>query len=360
MRALAALLGMESLRLLRTREVQVYLLLPTILVLPVVLTLTSVALTVFPPRPIVAMAPPPAGLPAELRGRAGPRNLRTDEPAAAFSRGDTRVAITGWRELPSDPTDPTGGTHWVMDVLDEPAADPRDRDLVHRSLTRAADRWLADEVALAGGDPIADLAPLSVSWHPVTADGGFRYSMEIARVPFAAVGFLLMALGSISIPGLSVLDRESGLMETLRARPSTARYGLLARITALAGLQLLIVGLGSLNLAAIRHRVWSDLVFDVGPRFAALVLFQTALLVVAGEAARTTQSATAAGSLALWVQASLLSVGVLRPLPWVPAGGLIDPNSPTDAATAIAVTVAAAALLVAVAERLQAHRLATG
>lgn len=349
---------MEALRLSRTDEVYRYLLLPSLLGIPVLLFGVVEALSIQGPAATVAV---PSTLPPELDVTAAleARNVQVfpeADPQAAWAAGRVDGAVVTVEDAAG-----IGGARgiehaererWRVSLV---ADDLQVRGLLVDAVDDAAGDWLDDIVSLAGGDPgpTLDVVDLDVLAAPRADDA----PIDLARaIPAYCVGMIgLMGFYFLALP--AVADRSEGVTETLRALPVSIRSLLWGRLGAMLVLQAAAALLVSANVLLLLANVLGNAgvgglhLADVAGWGAAVVLID-AVYVAVGAISATAKTANNTSAVAMLAQYAILALGVFRKPPaWVPLAGVFVAHNAVDRVVAVVACLVPAALLLALVGR---------
>jgi hypothetical protein len=349
--ALGILVRVELLRLLRTREVHLFLLLPALLGVPLMSAFALMVSTWVGGSIQIGL---PHDLPPELGVREALEAeqvivLVFEDPAQAWAQGLVDVAVLGW--LTGDGVGPPVGTPYETRLI--AVGDERRARLALREGVRRANRVLVEERVLAsGGAENADLFHLWWSTVPLP-----RPPREGGRFQAALAAYLAFLVGLVSyqiVPIAVVSDRLEGISESFGATPAPLWALLVSRLLAVTLVELLALGLLMLSALALMAS-WVAVPVPSGETLAralsALVLINT-LYLLPGVRARSAREALNLSSIVLLGTGGLLAGGLLGLPDWVPLAGLASAPVGPRGWMATASTLGAAAAVLALAIRL--------
>ncbi len=347
-RAFVRLVQLELLRLARTDEVHTYLLIPALLGLPLLMSMTQLVATGLVLEATVAI---PSDLPAALDL---PRHLSdrylnfvvSDDPRGAFERGEVDAAIVSWSEgsAPGSPPHAEAPALYTLDLLADTT------NAVHRvrlATNTAGKEVVGDLVALGGGDPVEALFPATVR---LPREDLLPVDAETFGLGFGAFTLGLVAMMFLALP--QVADRREGVTEALRALPVPMAVVLGARVVAAWVVQMLGGSIAALNVYAF---AW--LAMEGTPLAAwhfvalgAVSLASTASYLLVGCVSDNARTANINASYAMTAQGALLVWGASANAPvWVPIAGVMHARSASDVTIAVIACVVAAVAVVALA-----------
>lgn len=357
MRALWILTRAEIHRLLRTQEIFLYLLLPSLLLIPCSLWLATLLISLAGRINTVAVPPdlPPQ---FELVARLEDRNIKVllrEDPYAAWESGAADAAV-----LKLERQEGIGGAEvvehsnraaWRLEmVADSPTLVGQINDIVDD----AAEDELAALVALAGGKPNDVMV---VSLRTVSAEDGDNLPFSIKR---GLCGYLLLLLGMIAFFFLclpQIADRREGVLETMRVLPISPYALLWARCLAMVLVQLssgiLLVGNVLLTISATVGDVTLPSVWMAVAGVGGLI-FVNAGYVCVGVLAPTAKIANSFSAVPMTIHGGLLLAAVWNHFPfsaeeapsWLPLGGVLMVMGPVACFKSLASSLGCAALLV--------------
>lgn len=358
-RELRLLLGMELTRLWRTSEVLRFIVLPALVGLPVLVFGVVMASSMRGPRATIAV---PAELPPELAIAA---NLEEDllavrvevDPRATWEAGLADAAIVRVTPMPGLGSAHRAGDRaaWRVEVL---ADEQWVVNAIGASVRRGGREWLADMVALAGGDPERDLWTAEVE---VVAEDRSKLPFSLARGLSAYTSFMLGFVAYLFLALPLVADRAEGVTETLRALPISPARTMLARLLALGLLQSLVAVLVAVNVALLFAPLARGEEFPVPTvaQLAAVVtstLFVSAGYALVGTIAPTIKTASNGATLVMFTHLALMAWALLgEPPAFVPIAGAIAATSAVGQGIGVAASLFGALALVA----LMGHLLST-
>lgn len=351
---LRAVLEAEALRLLRSRELWVYLMLPSFLAVPSIAAGGVLVVTAFSAADRVAV---PTDTPAELD--LGPEleeaeivAVWTEDPAGAFARGEVDAAIVGWVEGdgvagPTGAYWPLTGWRWRAEVVGG------DNELFHRlqgAVRAAGDQRLEDEVRLAGGDPAFDLWVADV--RRLAAESGTAEE-RLRRLVLAYLAFSLGLVGVMTVVGFTASERQEGLVETLAATaaPPWAWVGarvlvvtvaqLTAGTTLFASVRFVLASMGA-DFGLLLPEAW-------GLRLGVAMYTINAGCMLVGAAIASVRVAIGVGSYVLFAAGALMTWGALGSPRWVPLAGLVSARDAPGLLLAVATSLGLATILLGLA-----------
>lgn len=349
MRAFAAVLRLEALRLLRTRETWSFFLVPAMVAVPLTLLVATMVASMLRGHAVVAL---PADTPEDLLPALVDALADADldavvaaDPAAAREAGEADAAVLAW--------EPGEGIAAARDFAETAApwrwravaVGPEEiRGAVEQALRVAGNAPLEHWIAVEGADPEAVLRPARVASLGIPAEGGHlrpAFVMAYALFVLGATAYFLLTFSIVA-------DRADGTAEALAATPLRRLAWLVARILVLELLELagavVVVG-------------WALVLVGVAPPAAAslgwLARLASALFVVQvpyaaiGLAAPSVKTAYNLGSLPALATLALLPASRSPLPPWVPVAGALHAGGvgPTLVAVAVDLAVGLAALV---------------
>lgn len=360
LRELRLLVRMELMRLWRTSEVLRFIVLPALVGLPVLVFAVVMATSMRGPRATIAA---PADLPAAL---ALPETFEGDDvvvkivadPRAAWEAGLVDGAIVDVLPAPgvAASTEAADQPAWIARIL---ANDGATASVLASSTRHAGYEWLADIVALAGGDAERDLWVASIRTLPDDED---MLPFSISRGLAAYSSFMLGFVAYLFLALPLVADRAEGVTETLRALPISPARTMLARLLAMGLLQLLVALLVVVNVALLFAPLARGEDFPV-PTLAQLAAVVTSTVFVSagyalvGVLAPTIKTASNGATLVMFSHLGLMAWALLgQPPAFVPIAGAIAASTPLGQAIGVAASLAAALGLVALMGHLLSSR----
>jgi ABC-type Na+ efflux pump permease subunit len=351
MRSLWVLTRVELLRLFRTREVHLFLLLPALFGVPLV---AAVALVVSSwAGGSVSVALPP-DLPADLQVQESleadlVRVVVTDDPAAAYWSGEVDAAVVVW--VAGDGVGAPAGTDFETRLV-ALGHEPRAREALQEGVRRANRKHVEERVLASGGAHLGDLFHLW--WKTVPME---RPPPAHDRFQALVLGYVAFLLGLVSyqvLPIAMVSDRLDGIAESFGATPVSRAVLLLSRLIALTLVELLALGLLLLSAWALLSSLADVPVPDaegVARAIAALTLIN-ALYLLPGVRARSAREALNLSSIVLLTTGGLLGGGLAGLPTWVPLAGVAAAPPGPEGWIAATTTALAAVAVVALAVRL--------
>ncbi len=342
MRALLALVRVELLRLLRTREVHLFLLLPALLGAPLVggiaLAVSSASsdgLTVALARDLPDDLPLEQSLDQELV-----RVVVVDDPVASYEAGRVDAAIFAHRR--ADGVGGHVGTDWEVQLL-ALGHDPDVRSAVFEAVRRTNRKHVESRVVASGAGEEVSLFHLYWSTDPLEPPP--RESGKLRAIVLAYVAFLLGLVSYQIVPIPLVQDRLSGISESFGATPVPRWSLLVARLVATTLVELLAVGvllLSAWSMLSALVEVPVPSVEGVARAGATLALIN-ALYLLPGIRAASAREAMNLSSVVLLGSGGLLLGGIWGLPAWVPLAG-VAAAPPGPAGWVAACSTAAAAV----------------
>lgn len=341
---------MELLRLWRTSEVLRFILLPALVGLPVIVFGVVMATSMRSTRATIAI---PDDLPIELgiasaleEDRLGLRVVA--DPRASWEAGEVDGAIVDVVALPGIAASRVRSERvaWQVHVV---ADEQWVANAMGAAIRRSAEGWLADIVALAGGDPEVDL---EVSDVRVVPEDRRSFPFSIARGLSAYSSFMLSFVAYLFLALPLVADRTEGVTETLRVLPISPARTMLARLLAIGCLQAVVALLVTVNIALLFAPLARGEEFPVptGAQIAAVVtstLFVSAAYGLVGVVAPTIKTASNGATLVMFGHMGLMAWALLgQPPAIIPIAGAIAATTPAAQLVGVASSVAAALGLV--------------
>lgn len=340
---------MELRRLLRTRAVFSYVLLPAVLLLPVILAGATLVASMYRSTHVLAL---PQTLPAraavtEALEEASIEPFWTSDPAAAWASGEVDAAVLGSREgtgiYQARPAlEAAQRYRWQLDLV---AEDAEVAEEIEDALEEAGEDVLRSWVALAGADPgeVVTIARIR----------SFSAEDDWVVPPAGILAYAVFLLGVVAYfsHGLSgVSERLGGVTESLLTTPAPVSAVLMARLVATSLLQLAVALALGANLLALFGRAFSSTALP-DPGWLAAGVGGTVLLsagyLVAGTLAPSIKDAINSSSLIMLGDLGLKGLGAGLSLPaWVPVAGMGAVRNPTEGWIAGALSLLLAGLVV--------------
>jgi len=348
---LGTLVRVELVRLLRTREVHLFLLLPALLGVPLI-TASMLAATSFMNRSVVVALP--ADLPEELwvhdsLEEEGARVEVVADPGRAYADGEVDAAVLGW--LSGEGVEGPIGPAWQVRLVAVGHRRPARQAL--REGVRRANRRVAEERALAAG--VGEGADIfHVWWSTVPAEAGPSGTGRFQVALAAYVAFLLGLISYQVVPIAVVSDRLEGIAESFGATPVPPVALVLSRLVAVTLLELLALALLLFSAWGLLSQL-VDLTLpgaEVLGRAGAALLLLNSLYLLPGVRAGSAREALNLSSVVLLFTSALLGAGLLGAPSWVPLAGLTSALPGAEGLVAIASTLVLAGVAVALAVRL--------
>ncbi len=361
-RQIIALLRMEWLRLLRTREALLFLILPSLLGVPALAAAATLMSTLIGrPDPVAVPLDIPAPLAAPLERALREQSLTpmpAADPGALLDAGRVKAAILGFQSghgIEAARGDWEVATRWRWEVTAR-APEALEGALKH-AINAAGNEALEDWVAAGGADPEATLWFATVETARVK-DAFERSPMRLDALPLPLISgyavWMLAALSQYLMPVLYLTDRLRGVSESVFVTPTPAVVRVLTRLLVLTALQAAAGGVVALNCQLLLGQV-----FEIGWRVVPAVtlgLFCTALaanaaLLLICQTARSVPEAGGRSSAFLLMLAMGMFLGWRSGQPGLP---LIGVPAVTDAVGFVACLVSClstGALLAAIAAR---------
>ncbi len=348
-RSLAVLTRVELLRLLRTREVHLFLLLPALFGVPLLAAVILMVSSWSGGSVAIAL---PLDLPEELQVQESlehglVRVVITDEPGGAYASGEVDAAVVGW--VKGDGAGAPAGTDFETRLL-AVGHNARAREALREGVRRANRVYVEERVMASGGASIGDLFHLW--WKTVPLEGP---PPSQGRLQVLALGYVAFLLGLVSyqvVPISLVSDRLQGIAESFGATPVSRAVLLVSRLVAITLVELLAVALLLLGAWGLLSSSVDVPVPDVEgvARAVAALAFINALYLLPGVRARSAREALNLSSIVLLTTGGLLVGGVLGLPAWVPLSGVATAAPGVEGWTAAASTGAGAlvALVLAV------------
>lgn len=326
----------ESLRLLRTREIYTYLLLPALLAVPVGLAGAALARTLTEAAPRVAVGadvPPELEIAAELESRKI-LAISVADPEAALAAGEVDAALVRW--VAGDGVGAALGPgpvrwRWRADLL---GGDVTLQDELRAAVEDAGDQALDGWVRIAGGDPARDLWVAEVRALPVK-----QVDLEgrIGRFLVAYSVFVLGLVGVMTVVGFTAAERAEGVLESLTCTAAPAWIWLVVRVllvTALQGLAATAL-LSSVSLVALSAEVVLPWPSWFALRLVVALFTTNMLFLLLGVVAPSVRLALGAGSYVLLAAGLVLGWGVFDAPVAVPLAGLVAATDLPELALAV-------------------------
>lgn len=364
MRVFGAALGFELRRALRAPDTVKIRLLPGLLLVPLLATITMAAVTVTDTRAVVAL-PAEGGPDAALLERAlGGERLRArfvPDPRAALEAGEAELAVLAWEPggyAPTRPWDDRPDARWRALVQ------ARDEDGERRlasALEEVGEALIEGEVLLAGGDPAwAAVAEID---EPPTARGGLSRLIQVVPDTGYVLAFAFLGIYGLmfSLPVAGLQDRKAGVSEALAVLPVPAFLLHAARLLAWCLLAALpsAIFIAELMLFAGDTRPLPS----AGAVLAGLgaLLLCAAATSVTGIACRSPVTAMNLGpAVGLGLLGGMAAGSWLSPPGWAPVIGLMTRDGPWALALAGAISTGLAAAIVALGARVERARIEEG
>jgi hypothetical protein len=354
-RVLLWLVRLELLRLVRTREVITFLLLPALLFVPLVAggAIGAQSLLKRPKR----VALPEVALPVALESALEDQALevvRVADPEAALAAGEVDLAVVGWLEGEGlgERRQVESASRWRWRFL-AVAADDKLEEALEEAAKDAGDGALRDWVAAAGADPDEVIQFASVTTLKPPGEPGADQELLTGVGGLTLVLTVIAALSQYLVPVVHVSDRLAGVAESLAITPAGPGRLITARLLAFTALELVAAGLLVANmqllLSALPDYSPPSPAALVGPALGALFINAAFLLVSLG--AETVQQAVTRASILLVGLAGLGVAGFLLEQPGLPFGGLFGARDPAELALAWGACGAGALLLAALTAR---------
>lgn len=359
MKPLWVLTRMEILRVARTREVFLYLVLPSLLWIPTVLFFATLLLSLRGSLGTVAIPPdlsPPLGIQARLE-KANLKVLIREDPYASWEKGEADAAVV--RLVPEDGigaatvSEPLVREAWRLELVGDTT---RVVNQVQRQIEEAAREQLDAWVFLSGGKE-NDAVVVSMELEKFEEDS--KFPLDVGR-GLAAYTLLLLGLVSFFFLALpQVADRREGWVETFRVMPVSPMYFLWARLLSILALQLCCGALIAANIWMLMASALQAiplpspwlLISGVG----ALVLVNAFYLCV-GVVAPTAKLANNVSSGPMTLQVLLLLAGAAKQVPYwgavappyLPIGGALVVEGPVTCLVSLTASIGMAIVLVSV------------
>jgi len=346
MRALGVLVRVELLRLLRTREVHLFLLLPALLGVPLVAAIALVVSSWAGGSVAVAV---PADLPAHLHLHESlvqeqVRVVVTEDPGEAYAQGRVDVAVLGWLE--GDGVGGRAGTAYETRFV-AVGHQERAREALRGAVRRTNRKHVEERMVATGADP--ELFHLWWSTVPVEGPSG-----PGGRFHAAVAAYLAFLLGLVSyqvVPIGVVSDRLEGIAEAFGATPAPRTALLLSRLIAVTAVELLALGLLLVSAWALLSSL-ADVPLptpEALARAVAALALINALYLLPGVRARSAREALNLSSVTLLATGALLGGGLMGLPAWVPLAGVASAAAGPEGWVAVGATGLAAVVVLALA-----------
>ena len=338
------LIYMELLRLLRGRGVLLWLILPSLLLVPLVIA-GSMIYERLSGEDVVAISDAPFEVEETLQD-AGLNVVYAPDPLAALEAGEVDAAVVHWMSGDgigeARPEHPFTGWRWRVSVVSE---DEGYIEEIEDALDEAGDEWLEDIVVASGGVVDRDLWLARIF---VLKNEGEPKKKSGARLQSPIVFFFLqMGLlgGVFFLSVMGIADRNQGVSEQFQVAPVPEGTVMLARLVALTLMELLAAAALVANFVVVVGASVPLGVYMAGglSLTVGFLLINTASLLLGEWSESIEQLVNLTATPLVLGGTALLFFGNKSEMAWVPLGGLINATAVHELAVAVLSSLSATA-----------------